>query len=192
MSRFISIFLVQLIVCLSLANAYKILCFYPTLSRSQLVFSQPLLMALAEKGHQVTVVSPFSLGKSLENYNDVVIPVDFEKHSEMAASIAKGESSGNPLIILRGTVKSILDGTNETLNHPDFQKIMQEEKFDVVINGFILYDFQLGLATHFGCPSIMILSAPVLGILNDVVGQPLHPESVPSFLTKFKGKMNFF
>uniref|UniRef100_A0A336LLK7 CSON001318 protein n=1 Tax=Culicoides sonorensis TaxID=179676 RepID=A0A336LLK7_CULSO len=192
MSRFISIFLVKLIVFLSLANSYKILCLYPTSSRSHLLFAQPLLMALAEKGHQVTVVSPFPLGKSLENYNDVVIPIDFEKRTAMAASIAKGESSGNPLAILRRLAKSVLDGTNVTLNHPDFQKIMKDKTFDAFISGFVVNDFQLGLAAHFGCPSIVLFSLQLTDMLNDVVGQPLHPESVPCMLSNYKGKMNFF
>lgn len=37
--------------------------------------------ALAEKGHSVTVVSPFPLGREVKNYRDVVIPINFDEHS---------------------------------------------------------------------------------------------------------------
>lgn len=58
------------------SEAAKILCFFPTVTRSQVMYAQPLLVALAEKGHQVTVVSQFPLAKPVKNYRDVVIPID--------------------------------------------------------------------------------------------------------------------
>lgn len=62
------------------ADAYKILCFFPTISKSQVIFAQPLMEALAEKGHEVTFVSQFPLGRKVKNYRDVFIPIDFGQH----------------------------------------------------------------------------------------------------------------
>lgn len=67
--------------CCTLVTPFKILCFFPTISKSQWVFGEPLFSSLAVKGHQVTVVSPYSSGKNLSNYNEVVIPIDFGEHS---------------------------------------------------------------------------------------------------------------
>lgn len=53
----------------------RILCFYPTPSKSGVLMAQPLMVELAKKGHEVTVVSPFGLPESVNNYRDVVIPV---------------------------------------------------------------------------------------------------------------------
>lgn len=75
------VLILSIIFCCSLVSSYKILCFFPTISKSQWVFGTPLLVALAEKGHQVTSVSPFSLGKSVHNFNEVVIPIDFGEHA---------------------------------------------------------------------------------------------------------------
>lgn len=75
--------LVLLLTVLSLiycTDGYKILCFYPTISKSQVIFAQPLMEALAEKGHEVTFVSQFPLGRKVKNYRDVVIPINFEQH----------------------------------------------------------------------------------------------------------------
>lgn len=63
------------------ADSYNILCFFPTISKSQVVFAKPLLVALAEKGHKVTLVSSFSVHKNVSNYNEIIIPVDFTAHS---------------------------------------------------------------------------------------------------------------
>lgn len=75
--------LVLLLTVLSLiycTDAYKILCFYPTISKSQVIFAQPLMEALAEKGHEVTFVSQFPLGRKVKNYRDIVIPINFQQH----------------------------------------------------------------------------------------------------------------
>lgn len=85
----------------------------------------------------------------------------------------------------------MIDATNETMNHPVFRKIMKEETFDVVIHGYSLNNFQLGLAAHFKCPSVLLLSVPINGAINGLVGQPLNPEAVPAFLFNIKGKMTF-
>lgn len=54
----------------------RILCFFPTPSKSGVLMTQPLMVELAKKGHNVTVVSSFALGKQVENYHDVVISIE--------------------------------------------------------------------------------------------------------------------
>ncbi len=65
----------------SVVNSYNILCFFPTISKSQVVFAKPLLVALAQKGHNVTLVSTFSVQKNIPNYREIIIPVDLTEHS---------------------------------------------------------------------------------------------------------------
>lgn len=77
---FCSLFITLL--CLSTAvTSYNILCFFPTISKSQVVFAKPLLVALAQKGHNVTLVSTFSVQKNLPNYHEIIIPIDLTSHS---------------------------------------------------------------------------------------------------------------
>lgn len=73
--------LVLLLSIIIVADSYNILCFFPTISKSQVVFAKPLLVALAQKGHNVTLVSSFSVQKNVSNYHEIVIPVDFTAHS---------------------------------------------------------------------------------------------------------------
>lgn len=75
-------YLIFVLLSLSTAvNSYNILCFFPTISKSQVVFSKPLLVALARKGHNVTLVSTFSVQKNIPNYREIIIPVDLTAHS---------------------------------------------------------------------------------------------------------------
>lgn len=54
-------------------DSAKILCFFPTTSKSQLIIGQHLMLGLVDAGHEVTVVSQFPLGREVTNYRDVVI-----------------------------------------------------------------------------------------------------------------------
>lgn len=57
-----------------ISGAYKILFAFPSPSKSHLIVVQGLSTYLAEKGHNVTVVSPFPLSKPMDNYRDIVGP----------------------------------------------------------------------------------------------------------------------
>lgn len=60
----------------------RILGFFPITSRSHVTFAQHAMLVLAEHGHKVTFVSPFSFERVVENFNEVVIPVGAKNSSE--------------------------------------------------------------------------------------------------------------
>ncbi|KAJ6641205.1 UDP-glycosyltransferase UGT5 [Pseudolycoriella hygida] len=161
-------------------------------SKSQVVFAKPLLAALAEKGHNVTLVSTFSVQKNVPNYREIIIPVDLTAHSQLTSSIANEESSANPLKIVVTIMTKMMDVTNETLHHSQVQSLLRTGQFDGVIHGFSVNPYQVGLGVHFDCPSMFLSSLPLIPPIAHMVGHPMHPEAVPNFLTNYKGGMNFF
>lgn len=86
----------------------------------------------------------------------------------------------------------MLDATNETLHHPDLKALLRSAEFDVVIHGFAMNTFQVGIGVHFGCPSIFLSTIPLVPPIAQMVGHPMNPEAVPSFMSNFKDKMSFF
>lgn len=74
-----------------------------------------------------------------------------------------------------------LDSTNDTLNHPDFKPILNE-KFDLIVFGYFINNFQLGLVHHFKCPSVLLSSGPFFRFLEELVGHPNNPEGVRSVI----------
>lgn len=86
----------------------------------------------------------------------------------------------------------MLDSTNETLHHQSLKTLLKSAEFDGVIHGFAMNTFQVGIGVHFNCPSIFLSSTPLIPHISHMVGQPMHPEAVPSFLTNYKDGMNFF
>lgn len=55
-------------------NAHRILGLFPHPGYSHFSFFQPIMAALAEAGHEVTVVSQFANQEPIENYKDELLP----------------------------------------------------------------------------------------------------------------------
>lgn len=55
------------------SDAYKILGIFHTHSKSHYIAGGALMKGLAEKGHDVTVISPFPQSKPLKNFRDVSV-----------------------------------------------------------------------------------------------------------------------
>lgn len=53
-------------------ESYKILAFHPTPSRSHVIIMKAILKRLAEKGHEVTLISGQPLDKPIKNFREVI------------------------------------------------------------------------------------------------------------------------
>lgn len=60
----------------------------------------------------------------------------------------------------------------QLLKHPDIERIKRDESFDLVVFGWFMNDFQLGLAAHFKCPAVIVSTVPASKTLRDFVGNP--------------------
>uniref|UniRef100_A0A336LHP8 CSON001305 protein n=1 Tax=Culicoides sonorensis TaxID=179676 RepID=A0A336LHP8_CULSO len=167
----------------SFSESAKILCFFSTPSKSGILLTQPLMVELANRGHEVTVVSSFALDKEVPNYRDIVIPLGDEAR-ELTKTITSKEKSHNMITWLPKLLGVSHETTNNTLNHPKFKALLDEE-FDLIVFGYFLNNFQLGLATHFKCPSVLVSPAPLLHFLSESIGHPSNPEAMKSmFLSR--------
>ncbi|XP_063705569.1 UDP-glycosyltransferase UGT4-like [Culicoides brevitarsis] len=176
-------------------DSARILCFYPTPSKSGVLIAQPLMEELAKRGHEVTFVSPFPLGKSVPNYRDVVISVKNEATRELTQRVTSKEQKHNILTWLPKLVTLSSEATIEVIKDEKFQEIMKKEKFDLIVFGYLFNNFQLGLQEHFNCSSVVLSSAPFFHFLEELLGHPNNPEAVRSIMLKKDEEMtgmNFF
>lgn len=79
----------------------------------------------------------------------------------------------------------------DSLKHPAIEKLKREEKFDLVAFGWFVNDFQLGLAAHFQCPSIIISATVAMQPLKNFVGNPSNVAHTAFPLLLVKGDMTF-
>jgi hypothetical protein len=75
MKQILTLFFLVILTIKSCESA-KILALFPSPSRSQIVVMQALTKELAQRGHEVTMVSPFPMDKPLKNYRDVKVDIE--------------------------------------------------------------------------------------------------------------------
>lgn len=65
------VFPLFLLLCGGVSESAKILGIFPNAGYSQYILGSSLMKQLADKGHQVTIISPFSLKNKVENIKEI-------------------------------------------------------------------------------------------------------------------------
>ncbi len=65
--------IISLLNVITFIESYKILGIFHTTSKSHYIAGGALMKGLAEKGHDVTVISPYPQSKPLKNFHDVTV-----------------------------------------------------------------------------------------------------------------------
>lgn len=87
--KLLSVLLLSVTI-LDICHGSKILAIFATPCKSHYILGEALLRGLVTKGHEVTMISPYTLEKPMKNYNHVVINgmVDLkEKYSPMFTNL---------------------------------------------------------------------------------------------------------
>ena len=165
----------------------RILFLFPTPSKSHMVIAHSLSRALAEKGHDVTVVSPFPLNKSLKNHREIVIPFNKRAKEVMDKIMEDSPKSFLQLISLMIEV-NFIEG-EELFESESFREI-SNEKFDLIVIGMNFQNFLLGYGEIFNCPTIILSVQRHFSGTNSIIGNPVAANTSPHF-TVAKYDMNF-
>ncbi|XP_055839096.1 UDP-glucosyltransferase 2-like [Episyrphus balteatus] len=162
--------------------------------------------ALAERGHNVTVVTTIPLKDKNPKYLHILITPSDAANKIIDAMKAKASEKPGGLI---DSAKTALDNLlalgsiqADSLKDERFQDFMNnpDNKFDLLIVGYFLNDFHVGLGAHFKCPVVLSWAGAPLDMLNRYVGNPAEIAYVQAINvygasdpTKFTGRLkNFF
>ena len=83
------------------SHADRILMLAPVCSKSHKISFMPIIEALAEKGHQVTVVTPFPPDNTIKNVREVVIENNIFTEKQLKIS------AGFKLVLLEQKVSTL-------------------------------------------------------------------------------------
>lgn len=161
---------------LGFATSSRILFLFPSPSKSHLIVVKGLSTALAERGHDVTVVSPFPLEKPMKNYRDIIVEIP-EDHHQMSSDMVKNPKA-HVFTLFPRLLNNLFTMGNSMLKTPEFQKMMKEEKFDLVVIGMFFNNFLLGVGDHFKCPTMMLSVTGSMTMTNTLMGNPIGVTSV--------------
>lgn len=177
-----------LLMVIGHAESAKIVCVFPTASKSHVLGVQALLKELAHRSHEVTMVSAFPLKKPPKNYRDVYVPIE-DAFSTIMSDFMQGESR-NMLKLFPKILSAAQVSSNVTLNSPEVLKLA-DEQFDLAIVGYFMNGFVIGVGQLFRCPTVLYFSAGGSGLTN-VVGNPAEVAAVPHMLLGYRNPMTFF
>ena len=163
----------------------RILFLYPNASPSHKNIAQPIMLGLAERGHNVTVVSSFKT-EAHKNIRDIMPFNNFEYFPGLNALELRRQGIWGIVFL---DYDPIIGFCEKVYQHQPFLQLLNE-KFDIVIMDIFANECLLGVVHKLGAPLIYVSPLPVPNHVSDIVGNRLPPSFVPHFNAPFGHNMN--
>ncbi|XP_044265327.1 UDP-glycosyltransferase UGT5-like [Tribolium madens] len=189
--------LVLVLISIYGVNSAKILGVMPVTGRSHYILVSTLMRALAEKGHDVTVISCFGEKNPPKNgtYRDIVVTEGLEEMQKLAPVVNMNMfdlDKSNPFVGAIFMASMFPAMTEVMLKNENVQKLINSgEKFDVVIVEQFANDAQKALSTHFGAPLVSLSGLGANYWVNSLVGNPSPPSYIPDLMLDYSVPMTF-
>ncbi|KAH8238009.1 hypothetical protein KR032_010869 [Drosophila birchii] len=168
------------------AQGSNILGLFASLSPSHLVIQMSMARILAERGHNVTVVTALKPPLMHKNITHILLPLDkdyVQSFNSVVASLANTGNSNFFLTILRSAKKlsEALSKLGAVINHQVVRDLYEhpDNKFDLVIVGYFKNSFQLALAHKLKVPLVVTVPNPP-AFIGDMIGNPWEVSYVPA------------
>lgn len=162
--------------------------------QSHFIVEEPLMRALARRGHDVTVVSSISQHQGpIENYRyiDLSDSINGTSSHNIASAAVQSTDEKSSIFKYFTVFKTLAGYSMNLLKHPKFLPL-KNEHFDLVIIGWCLNDYVLGLSGHFRCPSVIITANVNFYPIRLFSGNPSSASTIPSIMMEVSPKMAFF
>ncbi|KAH8353002.1 hypothetical protein KR084_008223 [Drosophila pseudotakahashii] len=162
----------------------NILGVFTSHSPSHFIVHMSIMKTLAEKGHNVTVVSSTPPKVTHKSIKHIVVPLSEEDekvlNEGMVGMVKEKPSIWNTFKSIFSSLAMLIDKQVDVLEDPRFQELYLNKgnKFDVVFVGFFFNTYQVALGARFNCPVIVSWSGPPMMMVNEVLGNP-ELSSVP-------------
>ena len=158
---------------LSLMESAKILGIFHYPSYSHQVVYQRLVKDLADRGHQLTILTADRMNSSHPNITEIYLHSSYEENINFVECRQFFFAQ-----IIISILLAQFKRTERQLNQPEVQELIVNHKnyiFDLVILEYLLASPMLGFAELFDCPVIGI-SAISIGIpVHELLGNPINP-----------------
>ncbi|XP_069177625.1 UDP-glycosyltransferase UGT5-like [Procambarus clarkii] len=154
-------------------RAYKILVPIPAVRRNHWNLFKPLLLALADRGHQVVTLQTMESGFSHPNITEVVIPVG---RTIIGSRFGKSKDAAGALALLEVFLVPLVSRFYSSPTVMEYYR--RRKEFDVVITNHLFNEMAYPFAV--GMPFITLTTNGVEPRQCAVLGNVLNPAYVPS------------
>lgn len=171
-------------------NGAKILGVFPYPSKSHHILGKTLLKELANRGHEVTMISAFPLKDPPKNYKDVTLHRVMEWKYQMMKKIASPNISvPRKLHIFNEALPDVVRTAFEEVELVEF--LNSGQKFDVAITEAIT-EASLAIGHLVNATNVVFSIMGGLPIYNYHTGIPTPYAYVPSTFYIYNDKMTFY
>ncbi|XP_034669558.1 UDP-glucuronosyltransferase 2B15-like [Drosophila subobscura] len=164
----------------------NILGLFTSLSPSHLIIQMSAVKALAERGHNVTVVTVLQPAVSHKDINVIRVPLSAEESqylSDLFAEMSRNDDKNMLYAMFRmfGQMGFMSQKMADAFKDPRVRDLYdnKENRFDLVLSGFALNDYQMGFAQKVKAPLIVLATMPPGPLLNYLIGNPEELSYVP-------------
>ena len=173
----------------------KILGLMPTPSPSHHIWNRALMLALAARGHQVTVLSPDPEKQPVANHTDIVIEKAYEKIAEFEYNYEamSTQTFFDNSIIWFHWGQDNCDFGMASKGAQNLMALKNKEKFDLIIIDLTIEECFLGFVPLFGNPPVIAITAFVSPPwYSTFVGNPQQLSFTNSYTLPFTDHMTIF
>ncbi|XP_050332674.1 UDP-glycosyltransferase UGT5-like isoform X1 [Bactrocera neohumeralis] len=172
-------------------KAARILGFFASPSKSHIIVHCSVADALAQAGHDVTVIASGPNVRQQAKYKYIELEI-IGDHPLMSSDIV---DKRQPFWRRFGSFLAAINrNANETYHNPRVQQFLRQHHagdFDLLLFGYFMNDFQLGLAGHFRCPIVVSFMIQPIYAVNKFVGNPSETAYVPGIFGYLVQPMKF-
>ncbi|XP_018325090.1 UDP-glucuronosyltransferase 1-8 isoform X3 [Agrilus planipennis] len=169
----------------------KILGLFSHLGKSHFLVVEPLLLALSEKGHDVTVISFFPQEKPPPRFKDISL----KNLSMPGLELMEVDTSGSRRVKYEGVllIKMFADLTcGPLLSSPQVQNFLKGDlSYDVILVEFFNSNCMMAIVEKVKAPTIALSSCVVMPQWNDHFGNPDNPSYIPVMFMDYSDQLSF-
>uniref|UniRef100_A0A6P4FG26 UDP-glucuronosyltransferase 2B15 isoform X1 n=2 Tax=Drosophila rhopaloa TaxID=1041015 RepID=A0A6P4FG26_DRORH len=165
----------------------NILGIFGTHSPSHVIVHMAVMKTLADRGHNITVVTQMKPKIAAHENITVILAPPTPERQKFIKEYMEEVSNEKPsfwetMAKVVVTSANQLEGQYEFMVHANFKQLYEnpQTNFDLVFLGAMANDFQLGIAAKLGCPAIITWVGVPLPFMDSLVGNVNDPSYVPS------------
>ncbi len=181
----------QSMVLSQLVQSARILMLSPMGTRSHMYSFMPIIEALAERGHQITVVTGHAPKTNTPNIRKIVL-TEIVEHIEGDWQTFERKTLVSIISTIMAEMRTLQKiGYQILMKNPEIQEIMRTKDVDLVIVDAIMNEFTFPLIDYLGVPFIFQSSST--GPPWSLAAFDIPPDyaSVPSLASEFTNEMTF-
>ncbi|KAG5880554.1 hypothetical protein JTB14_021226 [Gonioctena quinquepunctata] len=173
------------------SNCKKILGINSHPGKSHYIFGERILKELAKRGHEVTMVSAYTLKQSVPNFTDIYLDGFLEgldDHDDIYVEMEKSPYIN--MSLLRDMITYV---TDRLFAHPKVQGLIKSGKhFDLIVLDCLMKEAELYFGHVFEAPVILTASFGTQHIINHLMNNPEPSAYVPSCGLALTDEMSFW